>query len=252
MKIQNSEKGMALLITFLIMGIMVAIVLGVTVIILSEIDIVRTIGYSVNAIFAANTAIEKSLYYDRQVVLTGERGICDICTSCLNCTNCLRSGLGCADCTDCTITYNGSIGAETYTAKVIVQDEGDIYSGIGLYKGISRAIDVSGGTGGGTRVYPPTITQAIVVPRSVPEGIMLLVYATITPDTGQQLDPDSIVMRIQQPDEVGFPTEEPAIIIMSLTGVNQYQGVWIGPEGGYYVDISACDTFERCTEAENI
>ncbi|MDP3882584.1 MAG: hypothetical protein Q8Q48_00825 [Candidatus Staskawiczbacteria bacterium] len=83
----QKEKGVALIITFFIMIIILAVVLSVSAILYSEIKIIRNIGNSVIAFYAADSGTEKILYYDRIVVPElggGEfaiRGLCSMCAS---------------------------------------------------------------------------------------------------------------------------------------------------------------------------
>lgn len=58
----KSEKGVILYLALLIMGILVAIGAGLSVIIISQIKITREIGDSVVALMAADTGIEAALY----------------------------------------------------------------------------------------------------------------------------------------------------------------------------------------------
>lgn len=85
LKINKGEKGVSLVIAFFIMVIIVAIVLAITTLLYNEIKMIRNIGNSVVAFYAADSGIEKVLYYDRKVhPLVGEgenavqvsRGLC--------------------------------------------------------------------------------------------------------------------------------------------------------------------------------
>ena len=67
-QILNSEKGVSLIITFFVMIIILAIVLSVSVILYSEIKVIRNIGDSMVGFYAADSGIEKVLYYDNQVL----------------------------------------------------------------------------------------------------------------------------------------------------------------------------------------
>ena len=57
----NSQKGISLYISLVILSVVLAIVLGLSAILIREIKITRKIGYSVVALFAADTGIEKAL-----------------------------------------------------------------------------------------------------------------------------------------------------------------------------------------------
>src|SRR3989344_5913691 len=79
----SSEKGVSLIITFFILVIILAVVLSISVILYSEIKIIRNIGDSVAAFYAADSGIEKTLYYDRKMApegaTGGKSGVCVIC-----------------------------------------------------------------------------------------------------------------------------------------------------------------------------
>lgn len=75
--ITENQKGISLIITFFIMIVILAVVLSISTILYSEIKIIRNMGNSMASIFAADSGIEKVLYYDRQVIPTGAtRGLC--------------------------------------------------------------------------------------------------------------------------------------------------------------------------------
>ena len=66
-KILKPEEGVSLILTFFIMVIILAIVLSISVLLYSEVKVLRNIGNSVASYYAAESGIEKVLYYDRQV-----------------------------------------------------------------------------------------------------------------------------------------------------------------------------------------
>ena len=59
--IEKFQKGVALPLSIIILSIILAIALGLTAILVSQIRIIRGMGYSVNAFFAADTGIERVL-----------------------------------------------------------------------------------------------------------------------------------------------------------------------------------------------
>lgn len=80
--ISDNQKGVSLIITFFIMVIILAVVLSVSAILYSEIKVIRNIGNSIVAFYAADSGMEKLLYYDRNVFaenLSATRGLCVIC-----------------------------------------------------------------------------------------------------------------------------------------------------------------------------
>ncbi|MCX6723318.1 MAG: pilus assembly PilX N-terminal domain-containing protein [Candidatus Staskawiczbacteria bacterium] len=75
----DKQKGVSLIMTFFIMIILLSVVLSISVILYSEIKIVRNVGNSVVSFYAADSGIEKVLYYDRQVKPAGAiRGLCSM------------------------------------------------------------------------------------------------------------------------------------------------------------------------------
>jgi len=141
---KNSERGVSLIITFFILVIILAVVLSISVILYSEIKIIRNIGDSVVAFYAADSGVEKTLYYDRQVVppgaTGGKRGVCSMCDE-LNrtcpandsnmITNCgcqSNTGENCGpeNCENCTITFNTTLSTspqKTYSVTAVVSQE---------------------------------------------------------------------------------------------------------------------------------
>lgn len=57
----SSQKGVSLYITIMTLAIVLAIVLGVSAILVAQMKMIRSIGYSVIAIYAADTGIEQAL-----------------------------------------------------------------------------------------------------------------------------------------------------------------------------------------------
>lgn len=62
------RKGASLIITFFIMIIILAVVLSVSIILYSQVKVIRNIGSSVVSYYIGESGIEKVLYYDRQVL----------------------------------------------------------------------------------------------------------------------------------------------------------------------------------------
>jgi len=249
----DSQKGVSLLITFFVMAISLAIVLGITVILLGEIKTIRGMGYSIKAFCAADTGLEKTIYYDRKVFdsLTQERGICSICTNCPDCASCSAVDVedgGCDSCTSCEVSYSNNLGGEkSFQIEATVSQgslEGDIFQSFGTYQTITRAIELSFGARGG-EFLAPMIFNAFVIPRSVPEGVALDITADISDPDG--VDANTVIAYIQYPNEHDIDT-----VTLIFDSGTTYKNTWIGPIGFYYVDIAACDTKGNCSEKEDI
>ncbi len=67
-KTLRSERGVSLIITFFIMIVILTIVSSLSIILYSEVKVMRNMGNSVVSFYAAESGIEKVLYYDRQVL----------------------------------------------------------------------------------------------------------------------------------------------------------------------------------------
>lgn len=127
-KIKNSQKGVSLIITLFIMIIILSVVLSISTLLYSEIKVLRNVGNSVIAFYAADSGVEKVLYYDRQAIPPGAaRGICNICAKCsttssesaMNCNDCHvipNSTNGCTKCTDCKITFGTTMSVDPKTS----------------------------------------------------------------------------------------------------------------------------------------
>ena len=77
--LNNLQKGVSLIISFFIMVIILSVVLSVSALLYSEIKVIRNIGNSVVSFYAADSGIEKLIYYDRKVLPDGAvRGLCSM------------------------------------------------------------------------------------------------------------------------------------------------------------------------------
>ncbi|MBI3631496.1 MAG: pilus assembly PilX N-terminal domain-containing protein [Candidatus Staskawiczbacteria bacterium] len=161
------EKGISLIIVFFILTIMLAIVLSIGVLLYSQVKVIRNIGNSVVAFYAADSGVEKVLYYDRKQIPTdGARGLCNIgnvCSSCIpgtnggpgdcvesNCYAFLPSGTDCGltTCTNCTVSFASYFEDKIYNISASAGKSGtfitttSIDSG-GDYKEVSRKVHLN-------------------------------------------------------------------------------------------------------------
>jgi len=148
--IKNSQKGISLVLTFFIMMIILAITSGIGVILFSEIKIIRGMGNSVVAFYAADSGIEKTLYFDRKKIPEEMgRGLCDICSECgADCSDCSTSGDDCSpSCTDCKVSYYTEFDGKKYEIEATVVPLGEFFGNtiksFGSYKETTRAIELS-------------------------------------------------------------------------------------------------------------
>lgn len=269
--LKEPEKGVSLIATFFILTIILAVVLNISILLYNGIKIVRNVGNSVVAFYAADSGVEKFLYYDRkQVSESGKRGLCymcdsenpNICSDCTpgvncfepNCQDCFYTPLdidGCNPliCENCEVEFNSFFNGKSYniTARTIMV-EGVVSASVdskGNYENISRKIQlqIEGDEIEGEGQQAPSVIITCLSSRSIPEGTELTIYAEISDPDGV----DSVVAYIQSPDENNIGS-------VDLTGGGGvYTGIWVGgdPEV-YYIDIEACDTEENCGITDNI
>lgn len=164
-----------MIIVFFIMIILISVVLSVAVLWYNEIKIIRNASDSVVSFYAADSGIEKVLYYDRKVIPadgTATRGLCQMCATsspsciindtdatldCLSCSETPNAPNGCNvdTCDNCTVSFFTSFlngvapGSYSYdTQAVITPNITPGYLGsmsvnaTGLFSGVSRAINI--------------------------------------------------------------------------------------------------------------
>ena len=164
----TKQKGVSLIITFFIMIIVLAVVTSISILLYSGVKVIRNVGNSVVSFYAADSGVEKVLYYDRQVYYgTARRGLCSMETYCssdgsvnnpgvdhikycnlVNAT--MNSGSDCnpVTCTNCTVTFstNFSESGNTTTNKKYT-----ISAAVGNVGGTNYSINIkSNGEFGGT------------------------------------------------------------------------------------------------------
>lgn len=165
----QNERGVALVITFFIMVMIVASVLFASLFLYSRITLIRNVSDSVASFYLADSGIEKVFYYDRKMIPAGAtRGVCQMCNSQSGSQNgsCPDSGdfLGCSCtsmvpgsvdptqgcdpsvCDDCQMNFDTLYGNKQYSVKVTVfppNDPNDLkIQSFGLFDNIGRAIEV--------------------------------------------------------------------------------------------------------------
>jgi len=144
LNVKMIERGVSLYLGLMIMTILLAIGLGISTIIVSQMRMIRGMGDSVVAFFAADTGIEKVLYDDKQCYQTG--CLSPPCTAtCLG----LPDGYTTSDSWPNNTSYNAS-----FSIQVILPGIGEcpatasscnLYriQSAGNYKEARRAIEVS-------------------------------------------------------------------------------------------------------------
>ena len=149
----QQQRGVSLLITFIVTIIMLAIILSVSTLLFSQVKVLGNMGSSVSAFYAAYSGVEKTLYFDRkQLIPPASRGLCTLCTACgpSGCQNCSNTPLaagGCnpTQCDNCTVEYDSEFDGRTYsvTATVTPGEGSLIIRSQGYYRGVTRAVELT-------------------------------------------------------------------------------------------------------------
>lgn len=146
------QKGISVYLAVIVMSIILTTALTLSAILLSQIQIMREIGNSAIAFFAADTGIEKTLYYDNKIIppVSGAtRGLCGMDSSCFDCNfttcvGCGKFGPGCAEnvCDDCTLIYESNLDDKTFRVQAGVSGGVTTMESVGKYQDTKRAIEV--------------------------------------------------------------------------------------------------------------
>jgi|SRR3989344_4578542 len=131
----QSQKGVSLIVIFLIMTIMLAIVLSISVILSSQIKMVSNIGNAISSFYAAQTGAEEALYFARK--LTGVCSVCTICES-ADCDSCSYKDVA----NGCEAEYSASFDERRYQVIMKSDATGVGISSKGDYKDTSRSITI--------------------------------------------------------------------------------------------------------------
>ncbi len=135
---KDYQKGVSIFLAVSLMSIVFIIVLGISLILASQLKITRATGRSVTSFFVADSGIERTYYIDRKLGSTGTvRGLCNIveggeCSSvfCEGCENCETTDLpsnynrGSCDrenCVDCKISFNSEFNDKKYEVIVLIK-----------------------------------------------------------------------------------------------------------------------------------
>ncbi len=255
----NSQKGVSLIITFFIMTIVLAVVLSISTILYSELRIIRNMGNSVVAFFAADSGAEKVLYYDRKIVPAGAAsGICNICTACdagsADCDDCTADGDDCDQCTDCMVAFKTIINQGSSSEKSY-----DVVAGIspgptpppgqcgtseaylqsrGIYKNTKRAINLDIETEIRTGIGPSISNPQVIITDSG----KITISVTLTPYPECK---DYLVTAYIYDESDGSLV---ATLELQAAGQCEFSKPWNGGELGhtYYVTIGGIDPNGFC------
>src|SRR3989344_1355294 len=151
---KNSESGISLVVTFLIMTVLLGIVLSLSTILIGQIKIIGNITNSIVATSYAQTGLERLLYLNKkQVPIGASRGLCNICNVCSlgNCSNCKlvsraydgSNGCGVTTCSNCTITYDARLDNGSYSIEANIIGNNLHVTSKGYYRDAARSIEVT-------------------------------------------------------------------------------------------------------------
>jgi len=131
----NSQKGVSLYFSFMVMVLLLSIALGLTTIFLTQTKIIRDIGYSVVAFYAADTGLEQEL--SEKNFLSKPAG--SFYSNFLDLDN---DGGGLQGTGNCP---NDLIDSNDACYKVMIISSGSVYRvrSVGSYKGTQRAVEIN-------------------------------------------------------------------------------------------------------------
>jgi len=245
--INNSERGVSLIITFFIMTIILSVVMAISTILYSEIKIIRNIGNSVGAFYLADSGAEEVLYYDRRAVPTeAVRGICNICSVVSSCSTTSTVTDGCQKCTDCNIAFTTTINSEkSYNVdahvSVVPHTPCDLFGGdvesYGTYMNTKRAINLNI-TGEVKTGLGPSMSN----PQAIVSGNgKIAISVTLSPYPDCKKDSVTAYIYDQSDGSLADTVE------LTASGQCNYSKPWQGVEGKtYYISIGAYDANGYC------
>lgn len=137
MTYNQSQKGVSLIVIFLIMTIMLSIVLSISVILSSQIKMVSNMGNAISSFYAAQTGVEEALYFHRK--LAGTCSVCTICES-ADCDSCSYESLGGGN--NCEANYTANFDGRDYQVNMKLNAGILSISSKGDYKDTSRSINI--------------------------------------------------------------------------------------------------------------
>lgn len=287
---KESEKGISLIITFFIMMIVLAVVFSLSALLYSEIKVLRNIGNSVVAFFAADSGVEKVLFYDSQVVPEGaQRGLCSMVSynpvsnpnACQPDPN--QGGLdehgiycnggnatpqdqnvpqtGCADCSNCMVVFDTQFDNRSYLVEAAVAPSEDQNStdftikSKGIFGGTERKIQVLTNFSK-TSGEAIQITQACANPVSAGQGQTIEISAFVTASSSDySIQSVDAQIRNAQGNLVGEVVLSPNCPSEGECNynANTWSGAWSTSQtGAYSVDIIATNTAEPQTQVSKL
>lgn len=280
----EEERGVSLIISFFIMVIILAVVLSISLLLQSEVKVIRSMADSVVSFYLADSGIEKVLYYDRKNKPEGaNRGLCSMCGNCPD----DPSEAGCQDCqivahdnqdcdpmtcSNCEISFKTTVDSaakKSYTVNVTANQQcrkpGGIANSTGYYQNASRAINLNMTTQGGIGPYIDSgSNQTYANIRVTGNSEHMTIYATVNDADG--IPAGGVVAAVHglgdengnncSPTCTGNPCCLYREIPLNVKDGDTFHNspAWnfarIGQD--YQVSIMASDTGNNCSQVDNI
>ncbi len=131
-KIKN-QRGVSIFFAVIILSVLLAIALGISALLVSQIRMLREMSDSVVSLYAADSGIERILYEDKMCRLPGCGSLSWPCLDTVSCASGRAAG---------TITSAlSNLSGASY--QVNFNDGAIIISSQGIYRGVRRAIEVT-------------------------------------------------------------------------------------------------------------
>ena len=133
----HSQKGVSLVIIFLIMTIMLAIVLSIGVILSRQIAMVSNMGNAISSFYAAQTGAEEALYFAKKLA-----GVCSVCAICesASCDSCSYTDVA----NGCQADYSANFDERRYQVNMKLNSASIIsVTSKGDYKDTSRSVQIN-------------------------------------------------------------------------------------------------------------
>jgi len=185
----DTEKGVSLIVVFLIMTIMLAMVLGLVSFVLNQTNIIGNLSHSVSSFYAADTGIDKTFY-----LINAAGSFCNVCAFCNDCAQCTLTPLaqnGCnpQTCNNCQLTYTSGFDQRTFevTAELTPLDEETLNVCIasdGFYKNTVRNFDFC------NSVSAPRVAQYAYVANSSASTVQKFDIADLSLEATGTTDPN--------------------------------------------------------------
>ncbi len=211
----TKEQGISLYLAFMLMTVLLAMALGLSTILLSQLKTMRSLGKSTIALCAADTGIERAMY-----VIEKEGVLADL---------------------------SGQVGEADYQVEPEYEGEETYIKAVGIYKGVRRAVRVilAG------KAFP-RIRNTFITPPSSPKGTIFTIQTDILDSEG--VVAETVFAYVQRPDEVNI-VELSMLLISGNAFIGTYRTDWDSSgaeQGAYLVDITACNIIGNCREKENL